>query len=183
MKDKKTFHLYTVEEKLKIVQDHLSNHISIRACASKHYKVNWSNNHVHLCCKYVEIISVGKHYRYVRPGDERIKYKNLINNSWSQLTRPLEVVVSDMTAFNVKGKYYELTFYFDAFTKEILSYKLSGRRGDTSTYYDGLKGVLNVIKKEEPTEPTVLHTDQGSVYSSICYNELIKWLDKRRIIY
>ena len=78
------------------------------------------------------------------------------------------------STFNVKGKYYELTFYFDAFTKEILSYKLSGRRGDSTTYYNGLKDVLNVIKKEEPTEPTVLHTDQGSVYSSISYNELIK---------
>lgn len=146
----------------------------IRAYAEKHYKVKWSNNHVHLCCKYAGIISAGKHYRYVRPSDERIKYKNLVNNSWSQLTRPLEVVVSDMTTFNVKGKYYELTFYFDAFTKEILSYKLSGRRGDSTTYYNGLKDVLNVIKKEEPTEPTVLHTDQGSVYSSISYNELIK---------
>lgn len=146
----------------------------IRAYALKHYKVNWSNYHVHLCCKYAGIISAGKHYRYVRPGDERVKYKNLINNSWRYLSRPLEVVVSDMTSLYVKGKYYELTFYFDAYTKEILSYKLSGRRGDTSQYYDGLLDVLEIIKKEELTEPTVLHTDQGSVYSSISYNELIK---------
>jgi len=79
-----------------------------------------------------------------------------------------------MTAFYVKGKYYELTFYFDAYTKEILSYKLTDKRGDTSPYYDGLKDVLKIIKKEESIEPTVLHTDQGSVYSSISYNELIK---------
>jgi transposase InsO family protein len=79
-----------------------------------------------------------------------------------------------MTSLYVKGKYYELTFYFDAYTKEILSYKLSSRRGDASQYYDGLLDVLEIIKKEELTEPTVLHTDQGSVYSSISYNELIK---------
>jgi putative transposase len=53
-----------------------------------------------------------------------------------------------------------------------LSYKLADRCGDTSPYYDGLKDVLKIIKKEEPTEPTVLHTDQGSVYSSISYNKL-----------
>lgn len=100
--------------------------------------------------------------------------KNLINCSWKYLSRPLEVVVSDMTTFYVKGKYFELTFYFDAFTKEILSYKLSGRRGDTKPYFDGLKDVLKIIKKEGITEPTVLHTDQGSVYASISYNELIK---------
>ena len=79
-----------------------------------------------------------------------------------------------MTAFYAKGKYYELTFYFDAFTKKILSYKLSGRRGDTKPYFDGLKEVLAIIKKEGTQEPTILHTDQGSVYASIRYNELIK---------
>jgi len=144
----------------------------IRAYAAKHSNVKWSYNHVHLCCKYSGIISSGKHYKYVKPGEERVKYKNLVNCSWRYLSRPLEVVVSDMTSLYVKGKYYELTFYFDAFTKEILSYKLTERRGDTSPYFDGLKDVLNIIKKEEPTEPTVLHTDQGSVYSSISYNKL-----------
>ena len=93
--------------------------------------------------------------------------------NWKYLTRPLEVVVSDMTCFYVKGKYYELTFYFDAFTKEILSYGLVNRRGDSRQYYDGLKDVINLIKKEGNTEPTVLHTDQGSVYTSLSYNELM----------
>ena len=60
-------------------------------------------------------------------------------SSWKTLSKPLEVVVSDMTCFYVKGKYYELTFYFDAFTKEILSYALANKRGDTKQYYDGLK--------------------------------------------
>jgi len=36
MREKKEFHLYTVEEKLMIIQDHLNNHIPIRACAAKH---------------------------------------------------------------------------------------------------------------------------------------------------
>ena len=146
----------------------------INAYAHSHYNMNWSDKHVHLCCKYAGIISSGKHYKYVKPGEERVKYKNLINCSWKYLSRPLEVIVSDMTAFYVKGKYYELTFYFDAFTKEILSFKLSGRRGDAQPYFDGLKEVLEIIKKEGTQEPTVLHTDQGSVYSSISYNELIK---------
>ena len=61
----------------------------------------------------------------------------------------------------------------DAYTKEILSYKLSSKRGDTKPYFDGLNDVLNIIKKEARKEPTILHTDQGSVYSSLSYNELI----------
>jgi len=169
----------SIEKDIAIIKEIHNKHPShgyrwINAFAHSHYNANWSNNHVHLYCKYAGIISSGKHYKYVKPGEEKVKYKNLINCSWKYLSRPLEVVVSDMTAFYVKGKYYELTFYFDAFTKEILSYKLSGRRGDTQPYFDGLKEVLQIIKKEGIIEPTVLHTDQGSVYASISYNELIK---------
>ena len=145
----------------------------INSYLRKHYGVVMSNNHVHLCCKYAGIISQGNHYKYVKPGEEKKNYPNLIMKNWKYLSRPLEVIVSDMTSFYVKGKYYELTFYFDAFTKEILSYSLSNRKGDTKQYYDGLKAVLNLIKNEECKEPTILHTDQGSVYSSLSYNQLV----------
>ena len=145
----------------------------INSYLRKHYGVVMSNNHVHLCCKYAGIISQGNHYKYVKPGEEKKNYPNLIMKNWKYLSRSLEVIVSDMTSFYVKGKYYELTFYFDAFTKEILSYSLSNRKGDTKQYYDGLKDVLNLIKNEECKEPTILHTDQGSVYSSLSYNQLV----------
>ena len=36
MKSKKKFHLYTDEEKLKIIQDYMDSNISIRQCANKH---------------------------------------------------------------------------------------------------------------------------------------------------
>ena len=55
-----------------------------------------------------------------------------------------------------------------------MSYKLSNRRGDTNPYFDGLKDVIKLIKKEGTQEPTILHHDQGSIYASISYNELIK---------
>ena len=42
------------------------------------------------------------------------------------------------------------------------------------TIFRWAKRCFKYYKKEELTEPTVLHTDQGSVYSSISYNELIK---------
>ena len=145
----------------------------INSYLRRHYGVVMSDNHVHLCCKYAGIISQGSHYKYVKPGEEKKNYPNLVMKNWKHLTRPLEVIVSDMTCFYVKGKYYELTFYFDAFTKEILSYSLATRKGDTKQYYDGLRDVLNLIKKEECSEPTILHTDQGSVYSSLSYNQLV----------
>jgi putative ABC transport system permease protein len=41
----------------------------------------------------------------------------------------------------------------------------------------GLKNVLQLLTKDSK-DPTVLHTDQGSVYASIAYNELIKEYNK-----
>ena len=78
-----------------------------------------------------------------------------------------------MTAFWVKGIYYELTLYFDAWNKEIVGYGLSSRKGSVKSYYDGLNQVLERIKKEQTDQLIILHTDQGSVYSSESYNKLL----------
>ena len=40
-------------------------------------------------------------------------------------------------------------------------------------YIDGLQKVLKLLSKGSE-EPTILHTDQGSVYASVAYNELIR---------
>ena len=79
-----------------------------------------------------------------------------------------------MTAFYVIRTYYELTMYFDVFTKEILSWELTTHRGDRFQYIEGLKTVIALLDGLERSEPTIIHTDQGSVYASLAYNELIK---------
>lgn len=78
-----------------------------------------------------------------------------------------------MTVFWANRQYYELTLYFDVWNKEIVGYGLSARKGDVKTYYDGLNQVLNKIKEEKHENLTILHTDQGSVYSSKDYNNLL----------
>jgi len=67
---------------------------------------------------------------------------------------------------------YEVTLYFDVFTKQILTYKVAEKRGDRKQYIDGLKDVVELLRGSK--EPTIIHTDQGSVYSSKAYNDLIK---------
>lgn len=84
----------------------------------------------------------------------------------------LQCVVSDMTAFHLKRSYYELTLFMDLWNNEILSYSLSSRKGDRMTYIHGLEGLIE-LKKKNPDLEMVLHTDQGSVYSSKSFNELL----------
>ena len=85
---------------------------------------------------------------------------------------PLQCVVSDMTAFYVKGSYYELTLYRDLWNDELVAHSLSGKRGDRMTYINGLQDVIE-FKKHFPDQELVLHSDQGTVYASKSYNELL----------
>ena len=134
--------------------------------------INISESYVYKCFRYLGIKSETKHRVRYKPRNLRDKYPNLIYSSWETVDRPRQVIVSDMTAFKIWYMYVEVTFYFDVFTKEILSYKIAERRGAREQYIDGLNDVLTLLKGT--IEPVVLHTDQGSVYASMAYNELIK---------
>lgn len=130
-----------------------------------------SDQYAHKCCKTAGIVSISKHYRYKKPGDPFRIYPNLLMTGM-QLDGPLQCVVSDMTAFYLKGIYYELTLYMDVWNNEILTYSLSEKRGDRMTYIDGLNGLI-ALKQDHPELETILHTDQGSVYASKSFNELL----------
>ena len=131
-----------------------------------------SDNFVYKCFRYLGIKSETKHQPHYKPRKVKDRYPNLIFSTWETVDRPRQVIVSDMTAFKFWYFYFEITFYFDVFTKEILSWQLAERRGAREQYIDGLKDVISLLRGR--TEPTVLHTDQGSVYASLAYNELIK---------
>ena len=86
------------ESDISLIRDIHEKHPShgyrwIKAYLELHYGVIMSYNHVHLCCKYAGIISQGGHYKYVKPGEEKKNYPNLVMSSWKYLSRSLEVVV------------------------------------------------------------------------------------------
>ena len=130
-----------------------------------------SDQYAHKCCKTAGIKSISRHYRYKKPGDPFKIYPNLLVTGLN-IDGPLQCVVSDMTAFYLKGIYYELTLFMDLWNNEILSYSLSRKRGDRMTYISGLNGLID-LKKNYPDLEMVLHTDQGSVYASKNFNELL----------
>lgn len=135
-----------------------------------HYEI--SDNYAYKCFRYLGIKAETKHKAKRRPRKNRDKYPNLIFSTWETVDRPRQVIVSDMTSLKFWIYYFEITFYFDVFTKEILSWRLAERRGSREQYIGGLADIVEMLKGH--TEPTIIHTDQGSVYASIAYNELIK---------
>ena len=61
-----------------------------------------SDPYAHKCCKTVGIKSQTKHYKYKKPGDPYRIFPNLLLSEM-QIDGPLQCIVSDMTAFRVKG--------------------------------------------------------------------------------
>ena len=66
-------------------------------------EIGWivSDNLVHKVCKILKIKSKAKHYKYKKPGEESIKYENIIGYNWNA-SRPFEKIVSDTTSFYFK---------------------------------------------------------------------------------
>lgn len=132
----------------------------------------FSDNYVYKAFRFLGFQSETKHKEHSRPRKVKDKYPNLIYTTWDTVDRPRQVIVSDMTALHVRFFYIEVTFYFDVFTKQILTWKMAERRGDRNQYIEGMVDVVGLLRGSK--EPTIVHTDQGSVYASMAYNDLIK---------
>ena len=77
-----------------------------------------------------------------------------------------------MTVFYVKGIYYELTLYMELWNNEIVNHALSEKSGDRMSYINSLADLLE-HKKDHPEYQMILHSDQGLVYISKAFNDLL----------
>ena len=88
----------------------------------------------------------------------------------------MKKIVSDTTKIWFKRKPYDWTFYLDVFNNEIVGYDVR-----ESMYGNGIlnhKNALNYmlnekIKRGYKDLDTIFHTDQGSVYSSVSFNNIL----------
>lgn len=134
----------------------------------------FSDNLAHKCCKEAGIHSQARKYKYRKPGEESIIFEDLVRGRW-KASKPLELVVSDMTCISNRGTIYEWTFLLDTFNNEIIAYDLAANRGSNAPYYRCLEVLKQRAgKKKEQKTPVVFHTDQGAVYSSRAFCEAHK---------
>ena len=134
-----------------------------------------SNNLVHKVCKILNIKSKAKHYKYKKPGEQSIKFGNIINGNWDT-KRPFEKIVSDTTKIWFKRKPYDWTFYLDVFNNEIVGYDVreSMYGNGILNHRNALTNMLNTkIKRGYKDLDTIFHTDQGTVYSSMSFNNIL----------
>ena len=132
------------------------------------HETGWLFSHrlAHQCCKAAGIRSKARKYHYKQPGDENVKFPNLVQGRWFA-TEPLQIVVSDMTCFHANGKDWEWTFILDTFNNEILAHSVTSTKGSNKPYYHCLEALKRLAGKREEQKPQIVfHTDQGAVYSS-----------------
>ena len=135
-----------------------------------------SNNLVHKVCKTLKIKSQAKHYKYKNAGIESIKYPNLINNNWNT-KRPLEKVVTDTTAIYFKKHRYDWTYYVDVFNNEIIGSDVKPflHCSNPLNHKLALENMLeSKIKRGYESQDTIMHSDQGVIYSSIALSQVHK---------
>ena len=104
-------------------------------------------------------------------GEEHEKYPNILNREFSA-DRPLSRVVTDITHFYYRRKQYAFVCYLDLFNNEILEWNV--RTDETmDLILPPLRRLLK-RKKMSTNSPMLLHSDQGSQYSSAGYSSLLK---------
>ncbi|WP_084454453.1 IS3 family transposase [Algoriphagus terrigena] len=95
-------------------------------------------------------------------------YPNLIEGMC--VTRPFQVIQSDITYFQLKGDHYYLVFIIDVYTRLIVGYAVSDHLR-TEANIRALKKALGIMNCT-PWD-TIHHSDRGSQYGSHAYTQLL----------
>lgn len=98
-----------------------------------------------------------------------LNYPNLIEGM--MVTRPCQVLQSDITYFDVDGTFYYLVFIIDVYTREILGYNVSNNMRKESN----IKALKMALKRIEPSDAKSMihHSDRGSQYGSNAYKRIL----------
>lgn len=83
-----------------------------------------------------------------------------------QAHAPMQKLVTDITYLPFGGKMLYLSSILDLFNGEIVAYSIADKQ-DTAL-------VLDTLSQLPLTEGAILHSDQGSVYTSQAYQEAVK---------
>jgi putative transposase len=98
------------------------------------------------------------------------RYKNLLHEQW--FTDINQVWVSDITYFDVKGKYYYITFIMDVYSRRIVGYHAADNmRAENNIYALNMALKLRGVKNYK--QQLIHHSDKGSQYIANDYTNLL----------
>lgn len=104
-----------------------------------------------------------KCFRRTTDSSGVVRFPNLIKDL--ELTGVNQVWVSDITYYEINGKFYYLTFIMDQYSRKIIGYSASKTLKTVDTTIPALKMALTRIKGDEVVKP-IIHSDGGGQYYS-----------------
>jgi putative transposase len=100
-----------------------------------------------------------------------VRFENKIEGL--ELTRVDHVWQSDITYYEVGGRFYYITFVIDGFSRRIVGHSVSQRLLTQQTTIPALKMAISLRKREKRDESTlIIHSDGGGQYYSKDFREL-----------
>lgn len=104
-------------------------------------------------------------------GTENPKFPNILNRQF-KAEQPLTRIVTDITQFRYQKRIYHFVCYLDLFNNEILEWNV--RTDETMQLI--LPPLRRLLKRKRMSNdfPMLLHSDQGSQYSSAGFHSLLK---------
>jgi transposase InsO family protein len=111
-------------------------------------------------------------YRQMQKAIKTSNYADNLLQREFECYGPRMVLLTDITYIPYNGRFAYLSVILDAFTKQILSYVLS-----KSLEVDFVKETVEILVKNHGVDlhkETIIHSDQGSHYTSITFINILK---------
>ena len=141
--------------------------------AKKGYKV--SRRRIGRIMKKYGLVSsyTVKQYKVHSPKCNEDKVANVVNRDFNK-EESLDVVVSDLTYVNVKGKWNYICLIIDLFNREFVGYA-AGKKKNAELVTNAFKSI-----KRPLDQINILHTDRGNEFKNKAIDEILNTFDIER---
>lgn len=141
--------------------------------------ISFSDLLCHTCCKELGIRSKARMKRNGVGGEHEV-YPNILDGFHA--LRPFQKVCTDTTVLSHKHGNLDWNIYIDLFDHTIVSYDLSRSRNgsDPGNHHRAAARFIEEKEKRGYKDlDTVVHSDQGAIYTSRAFNALFHHTTKR----
>ena len=114
-----------------------------------------------------------KQYKVHKSKCNEDNVKNVVNRDFDNRD-DLEVVVSDLTYVNVRGKWNYICLLINLFNREIVGYSAGERKTADLVYEAFLNSRLNLLKVK------IFHTDRGNEFKNKIIDEVLTAFNIKR---
>jgi putative transposase len=152
-------HSYLIDIIYQIRRDHPT-----MSCRAMYFKINpktlGRDKFESLCGEWGFISTRPINYHRTTNSNGVIRFENLLVNV--NLTGMNQAFVSDITYYEVQGKFFYLTFILDAYTRCIIGHSVSDRLTTEKTTLPALK--MAIKRRKNIPAGIIFHSDGGGQY-------------------